>query len=52
MKAVRGRLVALSTAIIFVAATITVEAAGVEDALSYCSGAAIIAAMLTWALSS
>ena len=52
MKASRGRLIALGMAIVFVGATMTVEAAGVEDALSYCSGAAIIAAMLTWALSS
>jgi hypothetical protein len=52
MKAIRGRLLALGAAVVFVSASKAMEAAGVEDALGYCLGAAVVAAMLTWALSS
>ena len=52
MNAIRGRLVALGTAIVFVGAAKALEAAGIEDALEYCVAAATVAAMLTWALSS
>jgi hypothetical protein len=52
VRTAHGRLVALGTAIVFISATKTLEALGVEDALSYCFWAAIIAVMLTWALSS
>lgn len=51
MKAIKGRLVALGAVIVFVSASKAIEAAGIEDALSYCTGAAVVAAMLTWALS-
>lgn len=52
MKAIKGRFVALGAAVVLVSASKAMEAAGVEDALGYCFGAAVVAAMLTWALSS
>ena len=45
------RLVVFGTAMVFISAVRALEAIGVEDALSYCTGAAIVAVLLTWTLS-
>lgn len=52
MNAIRGRLLALGAAIVFVGATKALETAGVEDALGDCLTAAAVATLLTWATSS
>jgi hypothetical protein len=44
-------LVAIGTSIVFISAVKALEAIGIEDALSYCTGAAVVAVLLTWAIS-